>query len=213
MKKQILQLILDRETAGDKKDIVEIAREAIKGGAGWIQLRDKRSNDGAILRVASRLRELTRETGSIFIINDRVDIAMASGADGVHIGQGDLPCKCARRLLGNDKLIGISTHNIKQAQTAQEDGADYIGVGPIFKTRTKPDLNAIGLNIVDEISREIRIPAFFIGGINLSNLNEVLTMGGDSIAIASAILKSYDITETTRLFVNKLRETERILVR
>ncbi len=213
MKKQSLQLILDRETAGDKKDIVEIAREAITGGATWIQLRDKRSNDGAILRVASRLRELTRETGSILIINYRVDIAMASGADGVHIGQGDLPYKCVRRLLGNAKLVGISTHNIEQAQTAQEEGADYIGVGPIFKTRTKPGLAAIGPDIVGEVSREIKIPAFFIGGIDLNNLNEVLKMGGDSVAVASAILQSYNIAETSRLFVDKLRKTERILAR
>ncbi|MFH1752612.1 MAG: thiamine phosphate synthase [Candidatus Omnitrophota bacterium] len=213
MKKRELQLILDRETAGRNIDTVRIAKEAIAGGARWIQLRDKMSDDGTLLREALKLRELTTETGAILIINDRVDIAMASGADGVHIGQEDLPYECARRLLGADKIIGISTHNIEQARAAQVKGADYIGVGPIFKTRTKPALKAIGLDIIDMVSREIRIPAFFIGGIDLRNLDEVLNMGAGSIAVASAILQSNNITESTRSYVNKLREAEGMLTR
>ena len=205
MRKQNLQLILDKGLVKDR-DICEVAKEAIEGGVSWIQFRDKVSSDKALLEEANNLRRISKEKGCILIINDRVDVALASEADGVHLGQEDLPYEYARKILGRGKIIGISTHDIEQARSAQLVGADYIGIGPIFATPTKPGLQAIGCEIVSRISKEINIPAFFIGGISLSNLHEILMRGGDSVAIASAILESGDIAETTGSFVKKLRE-------
>ncbi len=203
-----LQLILDKEIVG-KRDLAKIAEEAIGGGATIIQLRDKVSSDNILLKEAKGLRRITKAGGCIFIVNDRVDIAIASDADGVHLGQDDLPYEEARRLIGDDKLVGISTHSLEEAAAAQALGADYIGVGPIFATTTKLDLEPIGLDIASSISEEIAIPAFFIGGITAANVHEIIERGARHIAVASAILNSKDIAETTREFVDLLESEKR----
>lgn len=210
MKNSKLQVILDRGLVG-KSDIVEVASELIDAGADCIQLRDKLSSDSQILEEAKRIRRIAKNC--VFLINDRVDIARLSDADGVHLGQADLPYEEARRFLGRERLIGISTHNIDQAKEAQALGADYIGVGPIFPTTTKPDLKAIGLDIVSAITQELTIPAFFIGGINLSNIGEITRRGGRRVAVASAILNSGDILATTRTMMGRLHDPDRICKR
>jgi len=182
--------------------ILSVAETAIDSGVSFIQLRDKRSNDRDLLDKAKALARLTKDNNCVFIVNDRADIALASGADGVHIGQEDLPISHARTILGDDRIIGISTHDIDQAVTAQAEGADYIGVGPVFRTSTKPGLEAIGLDIVRRVAEEIDIPAFFIGGINATNVEEISARGGKRIAVASAVLKSDDmITALTAVTV------------
>lgn len=192
MRESRLLLILDTAMIKEGR-ILSVAETAIKSGVSFIQLRDKISDDRALLGKARALRSLTVDNGCVLIINDRVDIALAAGADGVHIGQDDLPINHARAILGDERIIGVSTHTINQAIAAQAEGADYIGVGPVFKTSTKPGLEAIGLDIVLRVAEEIDIPAFFIGGINASNIEEINARGGRRVAVASAILKSEDI--------------------
>jgi len=207
LKNSGLYVILDRAIAGDR-DLADIAEDIIDGGADLIQLRDKVSSDSKFLKTAKSLRKITRKRRVLLIINDRADIAIASDSDGLHIGGDDLPLAEARRLIGKDKIIGISTHSLQEALLAQENGADYIGVGPIFKTASKPDLKPIGPDIVSQISAHIDIPAFFIGGIDLNNLYEITGRGGQSIAVASAILNTADISRTVRAFKETLHNAK-----
>lgn len=203
-----LQVVLDRGCLKGR-GVMEAAEGVIAGGARCIQLRDKLSPDREILTTAKRLGDLTRSRGVILIINDRVDIALASNADGVHLGQDDMPYREARRLLGDRKIIGISAHSIEEAKGAEEAGSDYIGFGPIFRTTTKPDLIPLGVEMVGEVLRSIAIPTFFIGGIDTSNVDGLISRGGKSVAIASAILNKGDISLTTKAFM-KAVESRRL---
>lgn len=204
MKNSPLQVILDKGILKDR-DITEAASKIIEAGGSCIQLRDKISTDRELLREAKILRSLTKSNKCIFIINDRVDIAVLSSACGVHLGQDDMPVEEARNLIGKDKFIGVSCHNIEQAKNAQSVGADYIGLGPIFRTPTKPGLEPIGTDIIQKALQEINIPAFFIGGINLDNIHEILKKGAGHIAIVSAILNSSNISEAVRNFNDSIR--------
>jgi len=198
-----LQVILDRGILKDT-EIFGAASRTMEGGARLLQLRDKTSNDRDLLREARVLRKLTKDTGCRLIINDRVDIALISSSDGVHLGQDDMPIREARRLLGEEKIIGISTHNIEQARAAEEAGADYIGIGPVFAAPSKPSRAPIGLETAARIAQKTRIPAFLIGGISLTNIDEIIKAGGKSFAVASAILKSGDMAETTKSFMDTI---------
>ncbi len=203
-----LQVIVDRSLVKDG-DILKAAAESIKGGAGCIQLRDKVSTDRVLFNEATALRRLTKDAGAKLIINDRVDIAMVSDADGLHLGSCDMPYREARRLMGPDKIIGISTRNIKEALLAQAMGADYVGTGPIFTTTTKPALAPIGLEAIPVISKELNMPVFFIGGIRLENITEIIKRGGSHVAVADAILNSSDIAKTTKAFIDILKTKNR----
>ncbi|MBU4345803.1 MAG: thiamine phosphate synthase [Candidatus Omnitrophica bacterium] len=150
-----------------------------------IQLRDKISDKETVLKDALRLRRALSNTGIIFIINDYLDIARLIDSDGVHLGQDDLPIGIARRLLGKDKIIGVSCHSLKQAKSAEVQGADYISIGPVFSTPTKPEYKPVGLGLIREISQEIKIPFFAIGGINEKNIGKVLDAGAKRIAVCS----------------------------
>jgi thiamine-phosphate pyrophosphorylase len=197
-----LYLITDRKMSGkDHEDFTDLA---LNGGARIIQLREKEMSKNDLLRVALNLREKTERYNAMFIINDHVDIAKASNADGVHLGQEDSPLEDARKILGPDKIIGVSTHNIKEALEAQLRGADYIGLGPIFRTETKNTRIPLGTDIIREVKKEVNIPIVVIGGINLDNLNEVIEAGADAIAVISAIAGSKDITGTVRRFIEKI---------
>ena len=138
------------------------------------------------------------------IINDRVKVAREVNADGVHLGQHDMSITETREIIGNEKIIGVSTHNIIQARQAQEDGADYIAIGPVYPTTTKDYEASIGLEVIQEISGEISIPFLAIGAITLENLDEVLNAGASRVAVCSAIISSQDILSTTKEFKNKL---------
>lgn len=201
-----LYVIIDRSAAG-KRDMLSLAESVIKGGADVIQLRDKVSSEKEIIKDAHRLRTLTRKYKIPFIINDRVDIAAACDADGVHLGQDDLPVSHARPLLGNNRLIGVSTHSIEQAKKAQEDGADYIGIGPIFPTPTKPDRRPIGLGILKKIKTEISIPSIAIGGIHKDNLGDVLNSGARAVCVIGASLSSSDVEDATRTLKNIIKQS------
>lgn len=169
----------------------ETARAAIAGGADAIQLREKDLPDSQVLAMAAELRELCDETGKIFLMNDRADIAAIVGADGVHLGQGDLPIAEVRRLLRPDAVVGRSTHSIEQSRAAVNEGADYISVGPMFPTTTK-DRKPVGPGLLAQALAEIPLPIVAIGGIGVGNVGELVKMGARCVAVSSAICSADD---------------------
>jgi len=172
---------------------------------GIIQLRDKVSDKAFILSSAIKLARRLSKTKTLFIVNDYIDIAILSGSDGVHLGQGDLPLKAARSLIGKDKIIGISCHNLRQALKAQREGADYIGIGPIYKTATKLGVKPIGLIALRQLKGKIKIPYFAIGNIHGGNINEILATGARRIAVCRAILKDNNPSRAASKLFDKLK--------
>jgi thiamine-phosphate pyrophosphorylase len=166
--------------------------EAAAGGAQIIQLREKNVDDRILLKRALEVRQVTRKAGVLFILNDRPDLARLAEADGVHLGQQDLPVREARRILGPDALVGVSTHNLEQLQQAILDGASYVGVGPTFASSTKDFEELAGLDFVRSASEETSIPAFAIGGITLANAAGVVEAGARRIAVGAAVCKAGD---------------------
>ncbi|MDP6925405.1 MAG: thiamine phosphate synthase [Candidatus Scalindua sp.] len=186
------------------KSVKETTRLVIDGGADAIQLREKTISDSEFIKLAGEVRDIATKNGTLLIINDRVHIARKVNADGVHLGQQDMCALEARDIIGNEKIIGVSTHSITQAKQAQEDGADYIAIGPIYPTRTKDHEPSVGIEIIREISGTVNIPLIAIGAITLDNLDEVLKAGASRIAVCSAIIGSKDIYSSTRQFKEKL---------
>ncbi|MDY7011375.1 MAG: thiamine phosphate synthase [Planctomycetota bacterium] len=176
-----------------RSDPVATAQAAIAGGADCIQVREKEMPDRKLLAHARRLREITRTAGALLIINDRPDIAAIVGADGVHLGQDDLPVAEARRSLGEGgAIVGVSTHNISQARAAVADGADYIGVGPMFPTTTKDAGPIAGVAYLKEIVAEISLPHVAVGGITVGNVGELVAAGARRAAVCSAVIAAAD---------------------
>ncbi|MDX2031559.1 MAG: thiamine phosphate synthase [Blastocatellia bacterium] len=166
----------------------EIVRLMLAGGARWIQLRDKDATAREVLEAARSCLALTREAGARLIINDRVDIALTTDADGVHLGQGDLSVEEAREILGEKKVIGLSTHSIEQVRDALDTSADYIAVGPVYPTGTKANADpVVGLELVREARRLADRPVVAIGGITVERAPEVIAAGADSVAVISAL--------------------------
>lgn len=187
-----------------KKPVLEILQDVIKGGADAVQLREKTMPDREFLIMAREFKKITTQSKTIFIVNDRAEIAKEVDADGLHIGQSDIDIHAARKMLGYDKIIGVSTHNILQARKAQQGGADYIGIGPVFFTATKDYEPPVGLDCLKQINREIVIPFVAIGAINLGNIHDVLYAGVKRVAICSAIICSDNVLDATRSFKNLL---------
>lgn len=200
-----LYVIIDRNSLKGR-DPAYLAQEAIEGGADIIQLRDKNASASEILAVGRAIRELTRRNKVPFIINDKVDIAVAVEADGVHLGQDDLPIEVARSIIGRGKLIGLSTHSLPQALEAQKKGADYIGVGPIFSTPTKPDYKAVGIDLIKEVKDKISIPFVAIGGIDGSNIDEVIAAGARRVAVVRAVCGAEDVREAAERLKERLNK-------
>lgn len=171
---------------------LQAAEQAILGGADCLQLREKELNDSELLRRARQLVRLCHQAGKLCVINDRPDIAILSGADGVHVGQEDLPVVEVRKLVGLEKIVGVSTHNIEQAKRAWLDGADYIGVGPVFPSATKPRSFLAGVGFARQVAAEIPLPAIAIAGITAANVDEVLGVGVRAIAVTAAVLDTDD---------------------
>lgn len=171
---------------------LETAEQAIIGGADCIQLREKDMESGELLRRAQQLVALCRRHGILCIINDRPDIALLSGADGVHAGQTDLPATMVRKLIGRQRIVGVSTHRIEQARQAVLDGADYVGVGPVFRSSTKTRDFIAGPEYAREVARAIPIPAVAIAGITEENVDEVLSTGVRAVAVTAAVVGADD---------------------
>ena len=191
LKKSRVYLILDRPGLSGFS-LKKISSLVSGREIGLIQLRDKFSAQADRLKFAIKLAKHLASTKALLIINDYVDVAVACGADGVHLGQDDLSLKQARKVLGKDKIIGISCHNLAQALKAQKEGADYIGIGPIYATATKPEYRPIGLDILGKLKDKIKIPYFAIGDIHAGNLKEIIAAGARRVAVCRAILKAHN---------------------
>lgn len=181
-----------------KENYLGIARGAIEGGAGLIQLRAKGVCDRKFFEVGRALRQITRENNLPFIVNDRLDLALALEVDGVHLGQEDLPVGVARSILGMGKIIGRTSHSLDEAINAEREGADYIGLGPIFPTLTKPDLLPVGISLLREVKERVRLPVIAIGGIGEGNIQEVIEAGADGIACASCLARVEDVRKMSQ---------------
>jgi thiamine-phosphate pyrophosphorylase len=191
-----------------RTSLVGTVREACRGGAQIIQLREKSLDDRRLLALARDVREITRSSGALFIVNDRPDIARLAEADGVHLGQDDLPIQAARRIVGPDLLIGVSTHNLEQLRRAVLEGASYIGVGPTFPSTTKAFDQLAGLDFVRQASAETSLPAFALGGITLANLAQVRAAGASRVAASQAIGAAEDPRWSAAEFRRLLANTE-----
>jgi len=199
-----LYVVLDRAASGGR-DLVEILDDALAGGARLIQLREKEWPSGRVLPLAERLRARCRAAGATFIVNDRVDLAVAVGADGVHVGQDDLPARAARPLLRPGMILGVSTHSVEQARAAQADGADYVAVGSMFPTRSKAEFELVGPDLLRKLRGEIRVPLIGIGGITHANVGEVIAAGADGVAVISAVCAAEDPRAAAERFVALIR--------
>lgn len=188
-----LYAVTDRAWARDTEGLLRQVAEAIDGGAGIVQLREKHLGQADFLAEAERFVALCREKGAVSIINDNVDIAAQVGADGVHIGQEDLEAGRARELLGPDKVIGVSAHSVAEALAAQAAGADYLGVGAAFVTDTKTDAKPISRETIRAITAAVDIPVVAIGGISRDNILELRDCGLDGVAVVSALFAQADV--------------------
>ncbi len=181
-----IYLLTDRTISG--LSLTQITRRAVSAGIRTIQLREKQMSKRDLYKEALKMRDITLQHDVQFIINDYIDIALAVDADGVHLGQEDMPILEARKIMGSKKIIGVSTHSLRQAVRAQNEGADYIGFGPMFPTTTKDAGRPKGLKRLASIRKQVDIPIVAIGGITWENVNEVLNAGADYVAVASGIL-------------------------
>ncbi|HCD02610.1 MAG TPA: thiamine phosphate synthase, partial [Planctomycetaceae bacterium] len=161
-------------------------------GIGVVQLREKTLEDAALLDLARRVRRWTGDAGSLFVMNDRPDLAVLADADGVHVGQQELDVRSVRRIVGPNRLVGVSTHSIQQARQAVLDGADYLGVGPVFPSQTKSFDSLAGLEFVRAVAQEITLPWYAIGGISAENLAEVSEAGALRVAVGAAVCGADD---------------------
>jgi thiamine-phosphate pyrophosphorylase len=199
-----LYVILDR-TAARGRPLEAILDAAIAGGSGMIQLREKEWPSGTVLPLARRLRERCRAAGVPFIVNDRVDLALAANADGVHLGQDDLPAGAARPLLRAGMIMGISTHSRAQARAAERDGADYVAIGAMYPTGTKAGFELVGPAAVRQLRGAVQVPLIGIGGITVDTVGEVIRAGADGVAVVSAVCGAADPEEAARRLVEAIR--------
>ncbi len=195
-----LYLVTDPKLSGG--DLPGKVEAAIQGGVTLVQLREKTADSRQFLETALRVREVTDRYGIPLIINDRIDIALACNAAGVHLGQQDIPCKIAREILGPDKLIGVTAKTVEQAIQAERDGADYLGCGALFPSGAKPEAQPMTLSTLSEILASVHIPVTAIGGINAENVHLPVEAGANGVAVVSAILGQPDVSAAAR----KLRE-------
>jgi thiamine-phosphate pyrophosphorylase len=185
-------VLTDRRAAGDRS-LVDVIRAAVRGGATAVQLRDKGASTREVVELARALLAVTRPAGVPLIVNDRADVALAIDADGVHVGQDDLPAPLARAVLGPDRILGVSAGTVDEARQAEREGADYLGVGDVYGTPSKADAGTpIGLSGLAEIARVVSIPVVAIGGIALDNAAATVRAGASGVAVISAVVGAPD---------------------
>lgn len=192
-----LYAIIDSQALGGRNHL-EVAGQLIRGGAKTIQLRDKLRSKKELLPIARELKKLCSEHGVLFIMNDHLDLALATGADGLHLGQEDLPLPVARQLLPIDVILGGSVTTVAQAKTAEASGADYIALGSIYPTLSKEKATVVGLERLRQVRQAVSLPLVAIGGISRDNVTEVAAAGADAVAVITAVLQAKDVAEAAR---------------
>ena len=199
-----LYVIIDPDVAAGR-DEVEVARQALAGGARLIQLRDKRRDKGVQLPIAGALRSLCQEHGALFIVNDHVDLALAVEAHGVHVGQKDLPVSVVRRLAPREMIVGCSTNNPEEAVRAEADGADYVSVGRLFPTGSKEDTRPATTETLRAVKAAVSLPVCAIGGIDETTIDEVVAAGANMAAVIAAVVTAPDVREAARRLAARFR--------
>jgi thiamine-phosphate pyrophosphorylase len=199
-----LYVILDRQASGGRR-LDELLDAVLAGGCRLVQLREKTMPLAGLLPIAQALRRRCREAGALFIVNDRVDLALAVEADGAHVGQDDLSAREARRLLPPPMILGVSTHNPDQARRARDDGADYVAVGSMFPTGSKIGFELVGPELLRRVRADIPVPLVAIGGITRDNVGQVIEAGADAVAVISAIGSARDPAAAVRGFLETIR--------
>ena len=195
-------VLTDRRAAGERS-LIDVVRAVVRGGATAIQLRDKEASTGEMIELGRALLQITRPAGVPLIVNDRADVALAIDADGVHVGQDDMPAPLARQIIGPQRILGVSAGTIEEARQAQREGADYLGVGDVYGTPTKADAGTpIGLSGLAEIARAVSIPVVAIGGIQLDNAAATLQAGASGVAVISAVIGAPDPETAARQLRN-----------
>ena len=197
-----LSLYLVTDNSDDEEKFLKTIEEGIKGGVSVVQIREKTADTLDFYNLALKVKEITTRHNVPLIINDRVDVALAIDADGVHVGQSDMPCEVTRKLIGHDKILGVSAATIGEAKKAEKDGADYIGSGAVFPTATKDDAPSITKKDLSEIVDSINIPVVAIGGINLENAHELNGTGIAGLSVVSAIMSSEDPKKSSKELLN-----------
>lgn len=199
-------LVTDNRLPGERP-LEEVVRASIRGGAGVVQYRDKHSSTRVLVERAALLRAICREAGACFLINDRIDVALAVDADGVHLGQDDMPLRLARKILGPNRCIGVTVHNLEELKRAEADGADYLSAAPVFATATKPDhQQPLGFEGVKRLALAARKPLVAIGGIDLTNAAGVISSGARGVCVVSAVMAAVDPEQATRRLHAAVRE-------
>ena len=186
------------------RDFYKCIEDAIKAGVTMVQLREKNVDGKEFLEKAKKLRELTKKHNVSFIINDRVDIAQLVDADGVHVGQSDIDALSVRKLIGEDKIIGVSARSVEEAKVAKEMGADYLGIGAMFSTSTKLDAKDVSFNTLNDMKNAVELPFVLIGGISLDNVSELKKFNPDGYALVSGILGAEDIEKRVKEWIEKI---------
>ena len=202
MKNIDLSLYLVTDKSDDVEKFLKTIEEAIKGGVSVVQIREKTADTLDFYNLALKVKKITDQYNIPFILNDRVDVALAIDADGVHVGQSDMPCDVTRKLVGPDKIVGVSAATIDEAKKAENDGADYIGTGAVFPTATKDDAPKITKKDLKEVVDSINIPVVAIGGINLENASELKDTGIKGLSVVSAIMSSEDPKKSAEKLLN-----------
>ena len=185
------------------RTLADCVEQAIDGGATFVQLREKNLDEQNFLREAEKLKKLCAARSIPFVINDNVEIAQKVGADGVHVGQGDMACLEARKILGPDAIVGVSAQTVEQAVLAEKEGADYLGVGAVFATGSKDDAESVSIDTLKEICQAVKIPVVAIGGISAGNVHELKGSGIAGVSVISAIFANDDIRAATKTLAEK----------
>ena len=188
----------------ERRDAARIVAQMIEGGVDLIQLRGKEKSISELMELSAELHELTVQSFTPLIVNDYAEIARQVPVEGVHVGQNDAPIEIVRQKAAREILVGKSTHSLEQARSAQREGADYIGFGPIFATPTKPDYTPIGLQNIRRVHAEVNLPIFCIGGINIDNLQSVIGAGAKRVVMVSALLSAHNIVDYARCATDML---------
>ena len=203
-----IDFFLVTDSGLSKKGTINDVREAVLAGCKIVQYREKNKTTKEMVEEARHIKEICSGK-AIFLVNDRIDVAIAVDADGVHIGQDDMPFEIARKTLGKDKIIGLTVHDVNESIEAERIGADYIGLSPIYLTSTKKDAgNACGTSMIEKVKKEINVPIVCIGGINKDNIVDVIKAGADSAVSISAIVCSDDVQIEVKEFIKIIKENK-----